>query len=343
MKKSLKRNRILSLFIISAVLPLSTYTASATVADGVYAYEKGDYQQARTEWLPYAAMGNANALYNLGQLYRMGRGVKKNYVKAREYYLRAAEKGHIGAQRNLGTLYYFGRAGKVDHKQAFIWLTKAAINGDPRSQFMVGIMHFNGEAGQKNNIQAYAWVLLAAKNGLGKAKLALTKLQDIMTADQIARAKKLAPRLISHQLTPDDIGLMVKRPDATAPKGPKLNNSGRNKQPAIEPAESRKIPPAKPVAAISPPAAATTTADNFRVQLGSYRTKAIAQRALKTAKVKLGDIIGGYQGNIVSADLGKRGIFYRLQLSPFKTRHAANEFCSQLKTKGQNCYSVTAR
>lgn len=323
-KKSLNRGWILVLLI---GLSPAIETASATVADGVYAYEKGNYSKARSEWLPYAALGNPNALYNLGQLYRMGRGVDRDYLKAREYYLRAAEKGHVGAQRNLGTLYYFGRVGKVDHKQALDWLTKAAVNGDARSQLMVGIIHFNGETGKKNNIQAYAWITLAAKGGLRKAKATLTKLNDVMTPRQIAAARKLAPTLISRQLTPDDVGLMIKQPQEAAnmPKPPELNPT---------------TPPVTETKAEAVKTPALTAADNYRVQLGSYRTENSARQGFKVLPKKLADIIGNRKQHIESADLGPRGVFYRLQIGPFESRVEAGKFCARLKENGQNCYSV---
>ena len=102
-------------------------SAATAVVDGVRAYKNGDYQMAMEEWLPYAAMGDANALFNLGQMYRLGKGVPVDYEMAEYYYERAAEKGHTGAQGNLGTLYYFGK-GPIhkDAKLAFDWWQKAA-------------------------------------------------------------------------------------------------------------------------------------------------------------------------------------------------------------------------
>lgn len=334
-KNSLGKNRILSIFMIWCSLSLFPYKAIATVADGVYAYERGDYPQARSEWLPYAALGNPNALYNLGQLYRMGRGVETDYLKAREYYRRAAEKGHVGAQRNLGTLYYFGRPDKVDYGQALKWLTKAAVNGDARSQFMVGVIHFKGETGQKNYIQAYAWIMLAAENGLGKAKAALTRLEEIMTGDQMSQAKKLAPDLIFRHLSPDDAGLMVKPEETSAPNVPELANSPKVKT------KEKTIPAQdKQDDEIPQPEATVTTADNFRVQLGSYRTREVAEKAQGILLKKLAPLISDHQINIEFADLGERGIYYRLQLLPFENHQQATDICSELKEKNQDCYVV---
>ena len=342
MKNPVIKNRFLSLFIICGSILFSTGHAHATVADGVYAYEKGNYKQARIEWLPYAALGNPNALYNLGQLHRMGRGVEIDNLKAKSYYLRAADKGHVGAQRNLGTLYYFGRIGDVDYTKAINWLTKAAINGDARSQLMVGTMYYNGKGEKKNNIQAYAWIMLASKNGLKNATSTLSKLSDIMTPQQITQAKELAPNMISRQLSPDDVGLMVKQQNGNGTKLPELLTP--TLAPTPEKIKPQEVEQAAQVTANkeSTPLSPATGPDNFRVQLGSFRTEGSAQKAIDNLKNKLSDIIGDSQEKIEFADLGEKGIFYRLQLSPFNTRADADDLCSRLKEYGQGCYVVKA-
>lgn len=332
MANPIVKRHFLSFFIIWGCLVISTQPTGATVANGVYAYEKGKYQQARTEWLPYAALGNPNALYNLGQLHRMGRGVETDYFKARDYYLRAAEKGHVGAQRNLGTLYYFGRIGEADHTRALKWLTKAAINNDPRSQLMVGTIHYNSEGGRKDNIQAYAWLILASQSGLKVATSSLEKMAGAMTADQITQAKALAPGMINRQLSPDDVGLMIKQQDGNTPSAPELN-----------PPEPKAVEQAirqTPIDDIPGPASSQAGQDNFRVQLGSFRSELSAQKALEGLKNRLPHIIESSHGNIEFADLGAKGIYYRLQLSPFETRADAAALCARLKESARNCYVV---
>ncbi len=343
MRNPVKTSHLMSLFIICGCLSFSINSTYATVADGVHAYEKGNYQQAREAWLPYAALGNPNALYNLGQLSRMGRGVEKDYTKARDYYQRAAEQGHVGAQRNLGTLYYFGRIGEVDPAKALDWLTKAAINGDARSQLMVGTMYYNGIAGEKNNIQAYAWIMLASQNGLRSATNALEKLDNSFTIEQIKQAKELAPNMISRQLSPDDIGLMVHQQDENTPDAPELNT------PKPEETLPEETLPEKPEQVVQDtpktepdPLTSESGLDNFRVQLGSFSSEEAAQKALKTLKNRLSYLTDTTRGNIEFADLGAKGIFYRLQLSPFKTRTDAEDLCAQLKENGQSCYVVTS-
>ena len=55
---------------------------SADFDKGVQAYENGDYATALTEWAPLAEQGNANAQFNLTQMYRRGEGVPQSYKMA---------------------------------------------------------------------------------------------------------------------------------------------------------------------------------------------------------------------------------------------------------------------
>jgi len=344
MQNAFLKKHACTILIIGSSLCSLPNTSSATVADGVYAYEKGDYQQALMEWLPYAALGNSNALYNLGQLYRMGRGVEINYAKAKDYYLRAAEKGHIGAQRNLGTLYYFGRLGDADHAQALSWLTMAAISGDARSQLMVGTMYFNGEAGKKDNIRAYAWILLASQNRLTSAANTLKKLITVMTPEEIDQAKKLSVNLISPRMSPDDHGLMVGQQvrTKTAPSDVTAPNAKNIAPPTQQEPTLKETKVKGTEAAVQ----AATAADKYRVQIASFRTEEAADKAMRIIERKFAPLLKGKDGlndkygKIEFADLGEKGIYYRLQIMPFAQRRDAEGVCDHFKKKGQNCYVI---
>lgn len=59
-----------------------THQLGANFAKGFAAYKSGDYETALGEWMPLAEQGNANAQYNLGQMYNKGEGVLQNYKTA---------------------------------------------------------------------------------------------------------------------------------------------------------------------------------------------------------------------------------------------------------------------
>ena len=63
-------------------LLLSAAPALADVKSGVDAWQAGDYQTAVAEWRPLAVAGDADAQFNLGQAYKLGRGVPADMVQA---------------------------------------------------------------------------------------------------------------------------------------------------------------------------------------------------------------------------------------------------------------------
>lgn len=94
--------------------------------------------------------------------------------------------------------------------------------------------------------------------------------------------------------------------------------------------------PATPVA--TPLAVAATGA--FRVQIGSYRTEAGALNGWKILQSAHGVLLGDLEPTIVSADLGARGVFHRLQAGPLADRGAATTLCNSLKAREQGCLVV---
>ncbi len=52
-----------------------------------------------------AILGLANCQVSLGEMFELGRGVKKDYTPAVKYYKAAAEQGHVEAQSKLKSVY----------------------------------------------------------------------------------------------------------------------------------------------------------------------------------------------------------------------------------------------
>jgi TPR repeat protein len=77
-----------------------------------------------------AALGNADALYQLGVEHCIGGweglGVKRDRSEGTEYILKAAELGHPGAQRDIAISYEKGDGVPKDPEKAIYWYRKAA-------------------------------------------------------------------------------------------------------------------------------------------------------------------------------------------------------------------------
>jgi len=59
---------------------VSAQAIAGPYEDGIAAYDRGEYAAALSLWLPLAEHGNVSAQYNLGMLYRDGKGVPKDIV-----------------------------------------------------------------------------------------------------------------------------------------------------------------------------------------------------------------------------------------------------------------------
>ena len=159
---------------------------------GEDAYNRGDFATALREWRPLAEQGDARAQYNLGVLYRKGRGVPQDDVQARQWYEKAAAQGQAKAQYNLGTLYLNGSGVPKDYQQALRWFRMAADQGEALAQTKIGIMYDDGQGVPHDFVQAHKWYNLAATNGDKPAAELRDALAKQMTPAQIVEAQQLA-------------------------------------------------------------------------------------------------------------------------------------------------------
>lgn len=178
---------VLVLSIVCIAIP-----ARADFQAGMDANNRDDYATALHEWRPLADQGDALAQYNLGLLYRKGRGVPQDDVQARQWFAKAAAQGQAKAQFNLGTLYYNGEGVPKDYQQALRWLRLAADQGEALAQTKIGVMYDDGRGVRQDIVQAYKWYSLAATNGDKPASLLRDSLANQMSKPQIAEAQKLA-------------------------------------------------------------------------------------------------------------------------------------------------------
>ncbi|MCZ6448365.1 MAG: SPOR domain-containing protein [Alphaproteobacteria bacterium] len=123
-------------------------------------------------------------------------------------------------------------------------------------------------------------------------------------------------------------------------------------KPAAKPVKT--IPPVKtisPVKAIpkvkqavkmarASKAPAAPAQEAFRVQLGAVKSKTGAEGEVRRLTRLHKSVLAGLTVKVVRADLGKRGIFYRLRAGPLADRTAANLLCAKLKARKQGCIVI---
>jgi TPR repeat protein len=117
------------LALAALLLAAGELPAQADFAEGLAAFDAGDYRGALDAWRPLAEAGDAEAQVALAGLYRGGLGVPADLGAAARWYRRAAEQGEAVAQLNLGDLYSRGAGVPHDLIQAHLWLSLATAQG----------------------------------------------------------------------------------------------------------------------------------------------------------------------------------------------------------------------
>lgn len=298
------RKLLLGLMIVSAAVP----SGAQSVRDGIEAWQRGDVADAVAIWTPLAEKGDADAAFNLGQAYRLGKGVPINLAEAQNWLEAAARKGHLDAQTTLGLLL-FQNGNRVT---AMRWLKPAAEAGEPRALLMVGTALYNGEGITEDHVKAYAYVSRAAAQGLAPAKATLADMDAVMPLEIRQKGVAMAQAMAA---TP------APAPAAKAPTPSKAAPS----TPVERSAAMKPIapPPAPPKPGVS---------GKWRIQLGAFGQRKAGEALFARLSAKL----GGSQAYYIPA-----GSVVRLQAGPFESRSAASAACAKLAP--QPCFPVEAR
>jgi cell division septation protein DedD len=305
------RKLLLGLMIGAAAVP----AAAQSVQAGIEAWQKGDAVGAVAIWRPLAEKGDADAAFNLGQAYRLGKGVVIDLAQAQNWLDRAARKGHVDAQATLGLLL-FQNGNRVS---AMRWLNLAAEAGEPRALLMVGTALYNGDGIPADHVKAYAYVSRAAAQGLAPAQATLADMDQVMPLEQRKKGVALAQQMATGKKTGTPGSSKVAAAKA-APVKP-----AAAKPPAPKPAAAKPLvsPPPKPAA---------TASGKWRIQLGAFGQRKSAEGLF----AKLSGKLAGRQAYYIPA-----GAVVRLQAGPFESRAAASAACARLTP--QPCFPVEAR
>jgi TPR repeat protein len=120
------------------------------------------------QWFEKASVqGYAKAQSELGEMYRLGRGVPKDRNLAFFWLQKAANRGIANAQRNLGEMYR--EQTPTDNAKVIFWLEKAAAQNDPMDQFLLASI-YQWETAIKDDRKAAFWLRKAANNSVAEAQ-----------------------------------------------------------------------------------------------------------------------------------------------------------------------------
>lgn len=106
------------------------------------------------------------------------------------YHHQRAQQGATDAQYQLGRAYEKGDGVARDYRQAEAWYRKAADHGYGPAQYSLGSMYMLGKGVTIDPVAAYVWLSLAVNNNISSGQQAVDYLDDILTPEQIAAAKR---------------------------------------------------------------------------------------------------------------------------------------------------------
>lgn len=86
-------------------------------------------------------IGEKEALYFMGRLYRDGTGVEQDYTKTMDYWLRATELGSSNAMAGVGLLYQEGEGVEQNYGEAANWYKKSADAGNGYGMCFLGLLY----------------------------------------------------------------------------------------------------------------------------------------------------------------------------------------------------------
>lgn len=324
-----------SILVFGALVSLAA-PALADVKSGIDAYQRGDFASAVSTWRPLAIAGDADAQYNLGQAYRLGRGVPVDPQMAESWFKKAADQGHLRGRNAYGLmLFQNGR-----RQEAIPFVEESAGHGFPQSQYVFATLLFNGDMVPKDWVRSYALMTRAAAGGVDAAKAGLVQLDQYIPEDQRQRGLKLAqvfeasannpqtaqttaPTIANEELPPSTV-----RP-TTRPTG-----VATAKPPVAKPPVTKPDVYKPPIAVADAPTPKPAIGGNWRVQLGAFANASGASALWGRLHGSIG-ALAPYQSFIVSA-----GAVTRLQAGPLPSRAAADKLCASVKAAGNACLPV---
>eukprot|EP01125_Pyxidicula_operculata_P003814 TRINITY_DN1520_c0_g2_i4.p1 TRINITY_DN1520_c0_g2~~TRINITY_DN1520_c0_g2_i4.p1 ORF type:complete len:1366 (-),score=368.16 TRINITY_DN1520_c0_g2_i4:89-3664(-) len=164
-----------------------------------------NYELAFYYYYLSANQGNADAQYNLGEMYWYGRGTNQNFSLAMKYHLQSANQGKTCAINNVGVMYAFGLGVKQDYSIAKKYYHLAADMGNSYAMNNLGGLYEHGYGVEQNYKTSMKYYKKAIEKGNSSAQNSLAKMYYFGRGNQATGAtdKKHSedPIHLSHEST----------------------------------------------------------------------------------------------------------------------------------------------
>ena len=351
-------------FAVALVLVLTAH-ARADLDAGISAYKRGDYATALAEFTQAAEQGSVVAQINLAAMYYKGHGVPRDDAEAAKWYRKAADQGDAVAQNNIGLMYDDGRGVPQDYAEAVKWYRRAAEQGQTGAQFNLGVMYRNGLGVGQDPAEAALWFQRAAEAGLAEAQYTMGRMRHLgvvlVRDDRRAlnwyrrAAAQGHPKAKDHVKALDAAGVtpLPPSPDVELAPDPGAPGGTREVSPRQHYAGDAPATPGGTRGVSSPrlryagdapagaPAPGPPEAGAFRIQLGSLDSATAAEAEWRRLKRRHRDLLKALRPRVQRADLGAKGVFYRLQAGPLAGAGRAKGLCEALARRNVGCLVIT--
>ncbi len=334
----------------ATMLLMAGVPALASVKDGVDAWSRGEYKKAVDQWRPAAIAGDPDAQFNLGQAYKLGRGVPVDLSQAEEWYRKAAVQGHFQAEENYGLALF--QNGK--HADAVPWLERSAARGEPRAQLVLGTMLFNADGVAKDWVRAYALLQRSSAAGLPQASQTLAQMDQYIPSETRQQGIALARQYEANGQQPQNPPELAGQ-DSSGMRGTDLPAStyagDADTRPVLKPTKPPRAP--KPVrtppvtvaqqpsiidmpTAPPPPRIPQVAGKGWRIQFGAFRDDANARGLWQSLQPKVSALAG------LQPFLVRSGTLTKLQAGPIASSADANRVCADVRARvpGTPCVLV---
>ncbi|MEO9131291.1 MAG: SPOR domain-containing protein [Sphingomonas sp.] len=344
MRKALRPAALGLAGLFIAVSAPALTPALADVKAGVDAWSRGEYRKAVDEWRPAAIAGDADAQFNLGQAYKLGRGVPVDMAMAESWYRKAALQGQIEAEANYGLILF--QNGK--REAALPWLNKSVARGEPRAQLVLGTMLYNGDGIMRDWPRAYALIVRSAASGSPRASEVQAQMDQYIPVDDrqkgLILARQYEAEVQRPQLPPEIAGQGSQGSMRGTDLPPSSYDQNGGTQPAVDalkPERPRPVVVAGPVR--SEPVAATAGAPvrasrpatgRWRIQFGAFRDEGNA-RALWAKLHSQVSALSGLEPYFL-----RSGTLTKLQAGPLESSAESGRVCASVKPTGTPCVPV---
>ena len=305
------------------------------------------------KWFRQAADGgHARAQYELGIMYAKGWGVPQDQTLAHMWFSLSATKDnkHGSVDRRIRIARSMSptqiakakemQTAWVDNQNKIRLARALARKNEQERLARVRLANLKKEKLAKERLaKAKLEKAKLAKAKLAKAKLEKEKLAKAKKAklakEKLARAKLAKAKLAKAKKAKAKKAKLAKEKKDKLAKEKKSPDSIKKAPRGPLPAKSPGSEKTSAVTLPAPPAQA-----DLLVQLGALKSKASAQkeavRLTRAHKAVLEDL----QVALVPADLGKRGIYYRLVAGPLSDRATAASLCHKLSARKQDCIVI---